>query len=366
MEQGERVRILHVVTYMGIGGLETMLMNYYRSIDREKIQFDFLTHREFLGDYGEEILKMGGKIYHISRLNPFSKKYLKELDVFFSLHREYKIVHVHQDCLSSVILKQAKRNSINIRIAHSHASGQDINWKYLVKLYYKKFIPQYATHLFACSESAGRFMYGRNKFNILRNAICAEQYRYNIKERIKTRMQLDLKDAFIVGIVGRLSPVKNHSFLLDIFSEVIKRETKSHLLVIGEGELRSQIENKISRLNLQNKVTLLGIRSDISSLLQAIDVFVFPSEYEGLGLAAIEAQAAGLPCICSDRIPEETIITDLVHKVSLEDTPENWAKIIISHRLDQRIDTYQNIVNAGYDIRENACKLQQFYLEVLK
>ena len=152
------IRILHVVTFMGMGGLETMLMNYYRHIDRSKIQFDFLVHRDFRADYDDEIESYGGKIFHLPRLNPLNIKYKKDLDSFFKQHREYRVVHVHQDCLSSIILKVAKCNGVPIRIAHSHINDVNFDAKYPIKLYYKRQIPKYATHLMACSDAAGRFM----------------------------------------------------------------------------------------------------------------------------------------------------------------------------------------------------------------
>ena len=169
------IRVLHIVTYMGRGGLETMLMNYYRHINRDKVQFDFLVHRDFEADYDEEIHELGGKIYHISRLIPWSYTYREKLKHFFREHPEYKIVHVHQDCLSSVALQCAKECGVPVRIAHSHNSAQDKNLKYLVKLYYMRKIPNYATDLFACSEAAGKWMFGSKPFQVVHNAIDIDQ-----------------------------------------------------------------------------------------------------------------------------------------------------------------------------------------------
>lgn len=167
------IRVLQVVTHMNRGGLETMIMNYYRQIDREKVQFDFLTHRpeSEKKDYNDEILALGGRIFHLPKLNPFSPFYLKQVHLFFRNHPEYKIIHVHLDCMSSVILKIAEMEGVPVRIAHSHSSNQDKNLKYLLKVIYKRSIKKYATHLFACGETAGKWMFGTDNFHIISNAI---------------------------------------------------------------------------------------------------------------------------------------------------------------------------------------------------
>lgn len=180
------IRVLHIVTYMGRGGLETMLMNYYRHIDRNKVQFDFLVHRDFEADYDAEIRELGGKIYHISRLIPWSHSYREKLKHFFREHSEYKIVHVHQDCLSSVALQCAKECGVPVRIAHSHTSSAVKDLKYLIKKYYMKKIPVYATDLFACGKQAGNWMFRGNDFRVIPNGICVQDYIYSEKKRKKS------------------------------------------------------------------------------------------------------------------------------------------------------------------------------------
>ena len=213
------IRVLHVVTYMGRGGLETMLMNYYRHIDRSKVQFDFLVHREFEADYDEEIKSLGGRIYHVSRLVPWSRRYKAELRRFFRTHPEYKIVHVHQDCLSSVALQCAKECGIPVRIAHSHNSNQDKNIKYLFKRYYMRKIPETATELFACGKAAGDWMFGGKTYRLLPNAIAAEKYIYEEEKAKKIKKELDLEKNLVIGHIGRFNPQKNHKFLIDIFEK---------------------------------------------------------------------------------------------------------------------------------------------------
>ena len=357
------LRILHVVTDMRRGGLETMLMNYYRVIDREKIQFDFLTHRDYLGDYGEEIINLGGKIYHIMPLNPFSKKYKNELAEFFNTHQEYKIIHVHQDCLSSIILKSAKKNNVKVRIAHSHNINQDKNLKYLIKLFYRQSIPKYATDLMACGEEAGKWMFKGASFKVLNNAIDTSEYIYDEIKREKVKQQLGLKkEEIIIGHVGRFSPQKNHIFLIKILKKVIQKKS-AKLLLVGDGNLREIIEKEIGNLGLKENVILTGVRSDVAELMQAMDVFVFPSLYEGLPVTMVEAQAAGLPCVISNNVPSECIITEeLVTKCSLNDSEDIWVNHILKSINKQRRDTRKEIINAGFDIKESAKKLQEFYL----
>lgn len=360
------LRILHVVTDMRRGGLETMLMNYYRAIDRNKIQFDFLTHREYLGDYGMEILRLGGKIYHISRLNPFSRQYKKELGEFFKEHPEYQIVHVHQDCLSSIILKVAKKYGVKVRIAHSHSSNQDKNIKYPIKIFYKRFIPRYATNLLACGKEAGEWMFNGANFQVLNNAINAKQYRFDKEKRVQMRRSLGVSDdEFVIGHVGRFSPVKNHLFLLKVYKEILK-EKKSKLLMVGDGQLRKEIEQEIERLGIASNVILTGVRQDVCDLMQAMDVFVLPSLYEGLVIVGVEAQAAGLPCVFSENIPQEVILTNDAKRIALTTSMNEWAKQILEMKNKERTDTYDVICRAGYDINNNVKKLEEYYLNLLK
>ena len=361
------IRILHVVTYMGRGGLETMLMNYYRHIDRDLVQFDFLTHRQERAAYDDEIESLGGIIYRLPRLVPWSRTYQHALDTFFKSHPEYRIVHVHQDCLSSVILKVAQRNGVPVRIAHSHSSAQDKNLKYPIKLYYRRLIPWFATDLFACGKDAGYWMFGGATFQVLNNAIDAASYRYDLQKASQMRQTLNIpQNALVIGHVGRFSPPKNHEFLVDIFAALDKKEQNVFLLLVGDGELRPKMEERVRSLGLADHVTFTGIRNDVPDLLQAMDVFVFPSHYEGLGIVAIEAQASGLPCVISDSIPNDCDLTDLVTRVSLTQSANTWAEKILTVSQSPRRDTYQTIADGGYTIAENARWLQNYYLEQWK
>lgn len=361
------LRILHVVTYMGRGGLETMLMNYYRHMDRSKVQFDFLVHRDYKADYDDEILSLGGRIYHVSRLVPWSKSYKQELKEFYKAHPEYKIVHVHQDCLSSVALQCAKECGIPIRIAHSHNCAQDKNIKYFIKLHYMKSIPAYATELFACGEKAGDWMFRGEQYQLMNNAIDIKKYVYNNETSKSVRRSLGINNEFVIGHVGRFYPQKNHTFLIDIFEAIVKKNSNVKLLLIGEGEGKEAIIKKVYELGLEDKVIFTGMRSDVNELLQAMDVFLFPSLYEGLPVTMIEAQAAGLPCVMSDQISEECIVTNgLVSAENLNESPEIWAEVVLEQREIVRENHSDEIIEAGYDIKSAAYNVQKFYLKKLE
>ena len=359
----EPIRVLQVVTYMGRGGLETMLMNYYRNIDRNKVQFDFLTHRDERWDYDDEIESLGGKIYHLPKLNPFSKNYLNALDKFFKEHKEYQIVHCHQDCLSGVVLKVAKKNGVRFTIAHSHNANQDKNLKYLIKVFEKRKIPKYADKLFACGDEAGRWMFNTDDFEVLNNAIDTDLYTYNKEKADKVKKEFGIENKFVVGHVGRFNYPKNHKFIIDVFNEVQKVKEDSVLMLVGDGDLRPEIEQKVRDLGLSDKVIFAGIRSDVNDLMHGMDVFLFPSLYEGLGIVLIEAQAAGLKCIISENIPKDGVLTNDVTSISLNQSPAVWANEILKYQEYKRANNKEIIKKANYDIKNNAKKLEQFYIE---
>lgn len=355
------IRVLQIVTYMGRGGLETMIMNYYRNIDRSRIQFDFLVHRQEEADYDKEILALGGNIYHMPVLNPFSKAYFNALDSFFKEHKYY-IVHCHLDCMSAYPLKVAKKNGVKVRIAHSHSKSQDKNLKYPIKLYSKRLIPKYATHLFSCGKEAGDWMFNGNNYTIINNAIDAQKYVFNKTISEEVRKELNIKNSdMVVGHIGRFNPPKNHGFIIDVFNCLHKKNPDSKLVLVGTGDGQNAIKEKVKMLGLNDSVLFLGSRSDVNRVLQAMDVFLFPSLYEGLGIAAVEAQAAGLPCVISDNVPKECIKTERVFHYSLDESSDFWADRIIEAGKITKKDTYQEIASSGFDIKKNSKVLEDFY-----
>ena len=351
-------RILQVVTYMGRGGIETMLMNYYRRMDREKIQFDFLVHRDFRADFDDEIEALGGRIYRVPAMNPASGSYRKALADFFRTH-PYRVVHCHLNYMSGVVLAAAKQAGVPVRIAHAHTAAMAPGWKQSVRRLCKHLIPLTATHRFACSTEAGRAIFGKQSFSILANAIDAAAFTPDDALRREVRAELGLGSELTVMHVGRMVYAKNHEFLLDAFRELLNTEPGAKLVLVGDGELRSQIEEKAAQLP-GGSVRMLGSRTDIPRLLQAADVFAFPSRFEGMPVTMIEAQAAGLPCIKSDTVTEECIVTDLVTSLPTND-PVCWAGAIRAAKT-ARTDHLEDIQRSGYDITAAAEKLTRFYL----
>lgn len=367
VQRSERpIRILHVVTNMSYGGLENLLMNYYRNIDREKIQFDFLTHVDMHQDFEEEIESLGGKLYRLPRLNPFSISYRRKLRTFFIDHPEYRIVHCHRDCMSGIPLKAAKQAGVPVRIAHSHTQNQVKDSKLPLKLLYRQIIPRYATDLFACSKAAGDWMFLGRDYRIMRNAVDAEQFRFDQERANEMRTELSLDGCFLVGHVGQFRVEKNHLFLLDVFFELQKKDPMSRLVLVGQGVQFPAVQKKIQEYKIDKRVILLGARSDIPELLQAMDVFVLPSLYEGFPVSVTEAQAAGLPCVISDKVPLECKITDEVEQIPLSDGARVWAERIMKYKDSIRRDTYSEIAAAGFDIKSNAKWLEEFYCNANK
>ncbi|MBQ9082377.1 MAG: glycosyltransferase family 1 protein [Clostridia bacterium] len=355
----EPKRILHVVTYMGRGGIETMLMNYYRHIDRTKLQFDFLVHRDFRADFDDEIEAMGGRIYRMPPMNPLKRSYWKALDVFFRSH-PYEIVHCHLNYKSGIVLAAARRTGVPIRIAHAHTASMSAGWSKLARILMKPMIPFTATHYMACSRNAGNAIFGKKSTMLLPNALDAATLRFDVQIRGQMRRALGLEQAYTLMHVGRFGSEKNHTFLLDAFAEVLKQEPDAKLLLAGDGELRAAMEERAAGLP-EGAVRFLGVRSDVPELMQAADVFVFPSLFEGLPVTMIEAQAAGLPCIKSASVTDECIVTDLVESLPA-DNPKAWADAILDRKNTPRTDRVDEIRAHGYDITTAAEKLSRFYL----
>lgn len=365
----EPIRILQENVIMDPGGIESLLMNLYRHIDRDVIQFDFMLHRSDKGTYDDEIKEMGGKIYITEPFNPFHHgKYMSSMRKVMSDHPEYKIIHAHSE-LNYWPLKVAKQLGIPVRISHSHNAKSTINLKYLFLCYEKAFIKDVATDWFMCSSLAGEWTYGKKavtegKCIFLKNGIETQKYAYNRTIREEKRKELGITDNFVIGHIGRFMQQKNHAFLIDIFSTVKKMNPKAKLLLVSEGRLMDEIKQKVSSLGLQNDVLFLGFRNDINELMQAMDVFVLPSLWEGLPFTLVEAQAAGLPCVISDVISDESIVTDLIKKESLKQSAEIWAKKILNvYDETTRKDTAYLVKDAGFDIETSAQWLQEFYLK---
>ena len=359
------IRILQCVNDMHRAGLETMLMNYYRNIDRTKIQFDFLTHRPYKSDYDDEILSLGGKVYYAPRLYPQNlPAYFKWMDNFFKVHPEYKIVHSHIDAMSYLPLKAAKKAGVPVRIAHSHNTSIDKDFKYLLKQYYRSKITNVATDYCACGQEAGKFLFKNKNFIFIPNAIEVDRFLYNESLREKKRKELGIENEFVVGHVGRLSYQKNHKLLIEIFNEFLKSEPNSVLLLVGVGEKEEEIKKQVHDLNLDTKVRFLGNRNDVNELYQVMDVFVMPSFFEGVPVVGIEAQFSDLPCIFSNKVPVEVKFNSKTKFVDLNADLEEWVQAINNTRKYVRTNSSSDLINSQYDIKKAHTILENYYLNI--
>lgn len=367
----EPIRVLHENVVMDMGGIENLLMNVYRNIDRDRVQFDFMVHRDKDAYFDKEIEELGGKIYKCSPFNPFKHfKYMGDINHVLSEHKDYNIIHAHSE-LNMWPLKVAKNRGIPVRISHSHSTREIKDLKWIFMKYEKLFLKNQCTNLFACSKPAAKWLYGEraveeNKVTYIKNGIKVEDFKFDIDIRNRVKKELKLENSFIIGHVGRFMKEKNHKFMLEIFKELKKLKNNAVLVLVGEGELEEEIKQKAKDMGIYKDIRFLGVRNDVKYLMQAMDVFLFPSFYEGLGIVLIEAQALGLISVVSENIPEEAFITDLVHKISLKNSADYWAKKIIDIYLEnskKRIGRQKDIINAGYDIVSTAKFLEDFYLE---
>ncbi|WP_245375419.1 glycosyltransferase family 1 protein [Paenibacillus eucommiae] len=360
------MRVLQVVTIMNRGGLETMLMNYYRQMDRSDIQFDFMVHREEKGHYDDEILRLGGKIYTMPQIRPGNYRlYFNRLDEFFAQHPEYQVVHSHNNENSSFVLRAAKQAGVPCRIAHSHLSDLGIDLKLPFRIYARYAMKDNPNRYFACSKHAGQWLFGKKAaaskdITVLNNAVHVDSFKYDPDVREQVREELQAGNKLVLGHVGRFNKQKNHHFLIDVFQAVHEKCPESMLVLVGEGYLQEAIKKKVDKLGLTPHVRFLGVREDIPNLLQGMDLFLFPSLFEGLPVVLIEAQAAGLKCVVSDTITTETDVTGRIQFINLNESPDNWAHQILSSSYEH-VDTSQLLRNKGYDTRSMTKWLTDYY-----
>lgn len=356
-------RVLQVLTAMNRGGAETMVMNHYRALDRNNVQFDFLVHRTEKGDYDDEIEKMGGRIFRAFPIRPWTYlKYFRWLDRFFREHgSEFIAVHGHIQENSGFALKYAKKYGINTLVASSHIADLGIDYKYFFRKFGKKWTNKYATTRIACGNAAGKFLYGRRDFFLLNNAIDTARYKFSPEVRYNKRDEFGIpQNVLVIGSVARFSPQKNHVFIIKVFAEILKTEPKAILILVGTGPLMAQTQKIVRDYGIESNVIFAGLRSDVPDILQTFDVFLMPSLFEGLPVSVIEAQAAGLPCVISDTIDMETNITGKVHFLSLKTSVSIWAKTIINSSTDNRICDMSSLNH--YDVHENIHRLMYYYI----
>lgn len=368
----EPIRVAQIIGKWLGGGVEAVVMNYYRNIDRNKIQFDFICDEDSTNIPYDEIKKLGGKVIIIP---PYQKviKYHKALKKILK-EGNYKIVHSHINTLSVFPLFAAKCVGVPVRIAHSHSTSNKKEWKRnFLKQILKHFSKLFATDYFACSEKAGRFQFGNKEYDkgnvyILNNAIDLDKFRYDEKVRKRKRKELGISgDTLVIGHVGRFVKTKNHIFLIDIFNELQKKNKKALLVLVGQGPKVEKIKEKVNSLKLTDSVMFLGQRSDANELYQSFDVFLLPSLYEGLPVVGVEAQASGLLCVLSDEMTKEAKVLDSTEFVSLSETPSKWANIILKKAKGfKRVDTTKEITKNNFNIKKETDKLEKMYIELKK
>lgn len=364
------LRILHVIGIMNRGGAETMIMNLYRNIDRSKVQFDFVENSFESAVFDEEIKNLGGKIFrcpHYNGKNHF--QYIKWWNKFFEEHKnEYTAVHGHIGSTAAIYLSIAKKNGI-FTIAHSHSSGTDYSLKSILYKILSYNTRNIADYFFACSQAAGLDRYGikvtinTQKYKILNNAIDTSFFNFNENIRNNIRDEFNFnKNDLVVGHVGRFTSEKNHKFIISVFSKLLLKNPESKLILIGDGPLKNEMMKLSNELKIQDKVIFTGVRNDVNKIMQAMDVLLFPSIYEGLPVTLIEAQSTGLPCVISNKIPLDCEITrNLIHVVNLDDEIDKWIETILSTKKLKRFSREYEIKLAGFDIKTTAKWLEEFY-----
>ena len=360
------VRVLCVFSQLDRGGAESMCMNLYRQIDREKVQFDFVKHTHQKGMFEDEILFLGGRVYEAPQYRMYNHvSYCRWWNRFLKQHSEYRIIHGHYFTIASVYFSVAKKFGCKT-IAHSHATAPEkIRWSTRARIFVLKFIERYSDYCFACGQQAGQWLFPHREFTVLNNALDTEQYRYNPTVREEVRKEFGMSDdCFVMGTVANIASVKNLFGAVDIFEAIHKRNQRARFLWVGgnNSSINESVKKVLSEKKLDDCVIQTGARNDVCRLLQAMDAFILPSFSEGLPVVAIEAQAAGLQCFISDRVTEECDITGRCRFLSI-DQPELWADEILSADLS-RTDTTQQIIDAGYDIRTTAKWLESFYLNL--
>ena len=359
-------RALHFIPAFSIGGVESLIMSLYRNTDRTKVQFDFLIEVDDDLEVFNEIKEMGGNVYCLPKLEKnHLLRYIKQIESFFSKNAsKFDIVHCHHIERATVVLYYARKYGIDFRIIHAHTDSiEDLKFKHIRKIF-MRMNNHLSTHLFACSQAAGEFQFGKSKkaFIVLKNAIDSKKFSYNEEKRKVMRQLMKLKNRFVVGHTGRFTYPKNHWKIIDVFNELHTQNPNAHLLLVGDGPLKEEIEQKVRALGIEDVVTFTGARDDIADLLQAMDIFILPSFYEGFCISLLEAQSVGLPCVTSDIIPKEVEVTSLIKKISLSKSDKEWADELLTQKNSYREDSSHLIVKAGYDIEENARWLERFYL----
>lgn len=365
--QREPIRILQIIGIVCGGGVESVIMNYYRNVDRTKVQFDFVVDGYEKTILDDEILYLGGKVYHVESYRRNIFRYMKQVYQIVKMGN-YDVVHVNMNTLSVFSLFSAWLAGAKIRILHNHSTAvKKEGVRSLMKTMLRPFAPVFANRYAACSLLAGRWMYGDKRMDsgdikIIRNAIDVNEYAYSPELRKKYRRELGIADdTLVIGHVGRFMFQKNHAFLLKIFRKVCELSSNVVLLLIGEGELRDDMERCAISYGIGDRVRFLGLRRDVRELYNAMDVFVLPSWYEGLPVVSVEAQANGLRSLFSTNVTAESGITQAAEYYALSDGAEKWAEYILKGNNKRYANAGMDLRKAGFEIQSQAKALMTWY-----
>lgn len=373
-KEGSKIKVLHVVGAMNAAGLETLIMNIFRNIDRSKVQFDFAVQTTEKCFYDDEIIEMGGRIIPHPKPKEDLKKYKKQLQTTLNEYGPYDAVHSHVLFFSGLVLDIAKKQQVPIRIAHSHNTSDSRKSSILRVLYRKSMrnkILKNSTHLMGCSKEACEYVFGKNAFESgfakhFPNAIDISKYESLKKNKMYLINELKIpSDSTIIGHIGRFTKQKNHPFIIEVFHEYLNVDPSAQLILVGEGSEKDKIEKLVREKRIEKKVHFLGLRKDIEYILSSIDLFLFPSLYEGLGIVLIEAQSASVPCLVSSVIPNEADLNiELVKKLNLSTNIEDWVSEIQEMiKIDRKnwYDIEQALSESGYDIKASSERLFKIY-----
>ncbi len=364
------MRVLQVIGVMDRGGAETMVMNLYRAMDRERVQFDFLVHEQREGDYDAEIVSLGGRIFRAPRYNGINGiAYRRCIRSLFASHPEWRVVHGHIGSCAPLYLSEAKRVGA-FAIAHSHAQNYGNGISGVAFNIAAHPVRRIADYFMACSKEAGLDRFGSsivegNRFAIVPNGIDVASYACDERVHVEAKADYGLAGRPVVCHTGRLIPVKNHEFLLEVFARVVQSFPNAVLLLAGRGDLEEQIRARVNELGLKKAVFFLGVVDDVPRLLRAADVFVFPSINEGLALSVVEAQASGLPTIASTGVPELAVVSDRVCRMPLSSGVEAWATECVDKLRfslsSERSDACDQVREHGFDVADTSVRLAAFY-----
>ena len=367
------IRVLHSVSNMDRAGIETMLMNYYRHMDREKIQFDFLCNKNKPGAYDAEIRSLGGRIFHAPGLNPAKyPAYLAYMGALFAQEPGYRILEAHNGALGVYALHAAKVHGVPVRIFHAHGASIAKDWKLPLKIVCKALLPRNTNGCFSCGDAAAAYYFQKQvaaakQYVYVPNAIEVERFVFDGKIRDKIRQENGLAQKHVVGHVGRFMKQKNHCFLLAVFEEVARRDPEAVLVLLGEGERQDAVRRTVQERGLQDRVLFTGNVGNANEWYNAFDVFVLPSIWEGLPLVGVEAQANDLPCLFSDTITREIGLLQTTKFLSLQAPAAAWADAILDgFARRERKDNTALLTRNRYNIAWEAGKLQQRYEELYR